>query len=37
VAECTEVPDNPTAAVAGAEKELVVGPTAPGGTSEEHC
>ena len=33
---CTEGADSSTAVVAGAEKELAVGPTAPDGTSKEH-
>ena len=37
VTVCTEVADSSTAAVAGAEKGLAVDPTAPDGTSEEHC
>ena len=37
VAECTEGAYIPTTAVAGAERGLDVGPTAPDGTSEEHC
>ena len=34
---CTEGARIPTAAVAGAEKGLSVGPTVLGGTSEERC
>ena len=37
VTECTEGACIPTAAAAGAERGLAVGPTAPYGTSVEHC